>query len=159
LSASTRKKVLISRFDRETVAGYVDPQDYLSSGGLEVMTTSGVRVIPFAEIKTVCFVREFDAGEPPRERRLFSTRPRTEGLWVRMSFLDGELMDGLLPNNLLALDAWGFTVTPPDPASRSQRIFVPRAALRDITVLGVVGSSPRHRKPKPEVEGQIKLFE
>jgi hypothetical protein len=160
LTASTSKKVLISRFDRETVAGFVSPQSYLQAGGMEVVTRSSVHtVIPYSEIKAVYFVRDFDEGESSRERRLFSTRPRMEGLWVRMTFRDGEIMDGLLPNNLLAEDACGFTVTPPDPASRGQRIFVPRAALREIAVLGVVGSPLRRQKPKPEVVEQIKLFE
>jgi hypothetical protein len=160
LTASTSKKVLISRFDRETIAGFVNPQSYLQAGGVEVVTRSSVlAVVPFSEIRTVCFVRDFDEGEASGERRLFSTRPRMEGLWVRMTFRDGEVMDGLLPSNLLGLDACGFTVTPPDPASRGQRIFVPRAALREIVVLGVVGSPLRRPKHKPEVEAQIKLFE
>lgn len=160
MTASTSKKVLISRFDRETIAGFVNPQSYLQTDGVEVVTRSSVHsVVPFSEIKTVCFVRDFDEGELSGDRRLFSTRPRMEGLWVRMTFRDGEVLDGLLPNNLLGVEAGGFTVTPPDPASRGRRIFVPRAALREIVVLGVVGSPLRRPKPKPEVAEQIKLFE
>lgn len=160
MGASTSKKVVISRFDREPVAGFVNPAAYLMTGGVEVITPSGtVTVIPYSDIKTVCFVKDFDSGENSHERRLFSTRPKTEGLWVRMSFRDGEVMDGLLSNNLLAVEPYGFTVTPPDPASRNQKIFVPRAALSSFVVVGVVGSPLRRKKPKPDLERQGKLFE
>ncbi len=160
LAGSTSKKVLISRFDRESVAGFVNPQTYLLDGGVEVLTPSGtLAVIPYGDIKTVCFVRDFDSPEDPRGPRVFQTRPKTEGLWVRMSFRDGEVMEGVLSNNLLAVETQGFTVTPPGPASRDQRIFVPRAALTEFVVVGVVGRPGRAPKPKPVVEEQGKLFE
>ena len=160
MAGSTSKKVVISRFDREPVSGFVNPQSYLLPDGVEVLTPLGARsVIPYLDIKTVCFVRDFEEGENLREKRLFNSRPKMEGLWVRMSFRDGEVMDGLLANNLLAIDTYGFTVAPPDPSSRHQKVFVPRTALREFAVVGVVGSPLRRQKPKPEVEGQGKLFE
>jgi len=50
-------------------------------------------------------------------------------------------------------------VVPPDPTSSNQRVFVPRAALADVQVLGVVGSPLRPAKPKPKPKDQIELFE
>ena len=41
----------------------------------------------------------------PEPSRVFLNRPKQEGLWVRMVFLDGEVMDGILPNNLLTWEA------------------------------------------------------
>jgi hypothetical protein len=160
LNASTNKKVVVRRFDREPVAGFVNPQSYLQPGGMEVLSLSGsLAVIPYHEAKAVCFVRDFDLEAPPPERRIFNTRPRLNGIWVRMRFRDGELMDGLLANNLLQLEPYGFTVVPPNPSSNNQRIFVPRAALTDLQVLGVVGSPLRPRKPKPKPKEQIGLFD
>jgi hypothetical protein len=160
LAGSTSKKVVISRFDRESVAGFVNPQSYLLEGGVELMTPSGtIAVIPYSDIKTLCFVKDFEGTGNSHERRVFTTRPKLEGLWVRMTFRDGDVMDGLLSNNLLAIDPYGFMVTPPDPGSRNQRVFVPRAALREFFVAGVVGSPVRRPRPKPEVPGQGKLFE
>ncbi len=76
-----------------------------------------------------------------------------------MYFRDGDAMDGILSNNLLQLDAFGFSVVPPDPGFQNQRIFVPKAALSRIQVLGVVGSPLRHpRKPKLTPKEQIELF-
>ena len=134
---STNKKVLVSRFDRETLSGFVNPQSYLQAEGLELLSQGGsVSVVPYSEVKLVCFVRDFQQGEPRKELRLFTTRPKMEGLWLRMHFRDGDAMDGILSNNLLQLDSYGFSVMPPDPGFQNQRIFVPKAALSRIAGAG-----------------------
>jgi hypothetical protein len=76
-----------------------------------------------------------------------------------MVFRDGEVMDGILPNNLLSWEITGFTVTPPEADGNNQKVFVPRQALRGMQVLGVVGS-PLRRKRKKAAEGteQASLF-
>ncbi len=158
--ASTSKKVVIRRFDREALTGFVNPRDYLKDDGIELLTPTGsVSVVPYREIKVVCFVRDFGAPEANFGPALFHTRPKTEGLWVRMRFNDGELMDGLLPNNLLQLEAFGFTVVPPNPISNNQRIFVPKTALREFHVVGVVGSSVQRRRKKAATTDQMEMFE
>ena len=160
MSSSTTKKVLIRRFEREPVVGFVNPQVYLRPGGIELLSPAGeVALLPYAEVKTVCFVKDFEGAEQEPERKVFSTRPKTDGLWVRVVFRDGEIMEGILANNLLQLEPYGFTVVPPDPYANNQRIFLPRAALKELQVLGVVGSPLRRRKPKPETKEQIGLFE
>ena len=160
LAGSTSKKVIVARFDREPLSGFVNPQTYLSADGVELLTTVGtIVIVPYGDVKTVSFVRDFDQGEP-RELRQFTTRPKMEGLWVRLRFRDEESMDGLLSNNLLQLEPYGFTVVPPDPGFHNQRIFVPKAALREVQVLGVVGSPLRKgRKPKPVPAEQISMFD
>jgi hypothetical protein len=160
LAGSTAKKVLIRRFDREPLTGFVNPLSYLQPEGVELLTPSGtLSVVPYSEIKMVCFVRDFESVEPTQERKVFNTRPKTDGLWVRMQLRDGEVLDGILSNNLLQLTPEGFTVTPPDAYSNNQKLFIPRAALSQVNVLGVVGSPLTRRKPKPAPPGQIGLFE
>ncbi len=160
MAASTAKKVLIRRFDREPLTGFVNAQTYLQPQGVELLTPGGTLfVVPYSDIKMVCFVRDFDSVEPTQERKVFNSRPKTDGLWVRMHLRDGEVLDGILSNNLLQFSPEGFTVTPPDAYSNNQKLFVPRAALTQVNVLGVVGSPLTRRKPKPAPEGQIRLFE
>ena len=161
MGASTSKKVIIRRFDREPLSGFVNPQTYLNQSGVELLSLSGtILTVPYEEIKAVDFVRDFDTAEDPHQKRVFNTRPKMNGLWVRMRFRDGELMDGLLPNNLLQLEPHGFTVVPPSPSSGSQRIFVPRLALSEMHVLGVVGSPLRPRRAAArKTKEQIGLFE
>ncbi|MDX2149728.1 MAG: hypothetical protein SFV54_03270 [Bryobacteraceae bacterium] len=74
-----------------------------------------------------------------------------------MTFKDGETMEGVLPNNLLQVEAFGFSLAPPEMAN-IQRVYVPRQALDLAEVLGVVGSPLRRKKAK-ETTGQIGLFE
>lgn len=160
MAVSTSKRIVVRRFERESIPGFVNPQNYLQTQGLELLSQSGtVLVVPYDEIKAAYFVRDFETGEPPAEHQVFHTRPKMNGIWVRMRFRDGELMDGLLPNNLLQLEPYGFTVIPPNPTSSNQRVFVPRAALSELQVLGVVGSPLRPRKEKVKPKEQIELFE
>jgi hypothetical protein len=160
LAGSTSKKVRISRFDREPLLGYVNSLTYLRPGGVELLTPDGnYSVVPYDEVKAVQFVKDFEPPDPASERKVFSTRPKMDGLWVRVKFRDGEVMDGILANNLLLMESQGFTVVPPDPYSNNQRLFLPRAALIELQVLGVVGSPLRRRKPKPVPKEQIGLFD
>src|SRR5258708_40131361 len=160
LGVSTNKKVLVSRFDREALSGFVNPHSYLSADGLELLSQEGsVSIVPYQEIKLVCFVRDFQQGEPRKELRLFTTRPKMEGLWIRMRFRDGDAMDGVLANNLLQFDSYGFSVIPPDPGFQNQRVFVPKVALTAIQLLGVVGSPLRTGKATPVPKGQLEMFE
>jgi len=159
LAGSTSKKVRITRFERDALLGFVNPQTFLRSAGVELLTPGGnYAVVPYDEIKAVQFVKDFDPPDPD-ERKVFTTRPKLDGLWVRLKFRDGEVMDGILANNLLSMEPHGFSVVPPDPYSNNQRLFLPRAALTEVQVLGVVGSPLRRSKPKPVVKEQIGLFD
>lgn len=158
MAGSTTKKAVIRRYQREALAGYVNPASFLQPTGVELLSEEGkVAVVPYADIKNVAFVRDFSDGES--ERRVFYTRPKMEGLWVSLKYRDGEVMEGILPNNLLERYDHGFMIVPPDPAGRQQRIFVPRAALQSAEVLGVVGSPLRKRKAQTAAKEQPRLFE
>lgn len=160
MAGSTSKKVRISRFEREPLLGFVNPLTYLRPTGVELLTPDGnYVVVPYDEVKAVQFVKDFEPPDPSAERKVFGTRPKMDGLWVRLKFRDGEVMDGILANNLLAIESHGFTVVPPDPYSNNQRLFLPRAALTELQVLGVVGSPLRRPKAKPVVKEQIRLFD
>jgi hypothetical protein len=158
LASSTTKKALIRRFHRETLAGYLNPVTFLQPEGVELLSAEGqVAILPYEEVRTVSFVREF--GAPEEERQVFQTRPKMAGLWVRLRFRDGEVMEGILPNNLLQIETHGFVVVPPDPYGNRQRVFVPRAALLGVEVLGVVGSPLKKPKKKADAADQIGLFD
>jgi hypothetical protein len=161
LAGSTSKKVTIRRFEREALSGFVNPQTYLQPAGVELLSTAGaVFVVPYVEVKAVCFVREFLPDNPSAERKAFATRPKKEGLWVRLLFRDGDSIEALIANNLLQVEAGGLTISPPDPYSNNQRMFIPRAALTDVQVLGVVNSPLRHREQKPAAKpGQLEMFD
>jgi hypothetical protein len=162
MTGSTTKKVMIARFSREPVAGFVNPQSYLRETGVELITPSGsVGTITYSEVKAVCFVRDFQEGDPLGERRAFHVRPKINGLWVRLQFRDGDALEGMMLNSLLQVEPQGISVIPPDLTGNSQRVFVPRLALRDAQVLGVIGSPLRKlpRESKKPPKEQISLFD
>jgi uncharacterized protein DUF6982 len=106
----------------------------------------------------VYFVREFGDAESLM-RKTFTSRPRTEGLWVRLKFKDSEVLEGMMPNDLNLNSAEGFLINPPDLRSNTQRIFVPRSALESLTVLAVIGASRRRRRGVPADTRQVQLFD
>lgn len=159
MAASTTKKVLVRRFDRPVLRGYIHPISFLQPEGVELLSEEGnVSVAPYSEIKFISFVREFDAA-PEEERRTFQTRPKMAGLWLSLRFRDGETWEGVMPNNLLQVEQYGFSLIPPDSFGNQQRIFAPRTALVEVQVLGVIGSPLTRRKAKPAAKEQIELFE
>lgn len=151
---STHKKVVVRKLDRDSINGFVGAQ-FISDGKLELLNTAGnVVMIELREVKGVYFVRDFnDAEDLPR--KTFTSRPRAEGLWVRLKFRDNDIVEGLMPNDLMHVQAEGFLINPPDTRSNTQRIFVPRSALTEMVVLGVIGERVRR---KTSDERQVPMF-
>ena len=155
---STHKKVVVRKIDRDTVNGYVAPANFVREGKLEILNTAGnVVAIELREVKVVYFVREFGEAESP-SRKTFTTRPRSEGLWVRFEFVDNDVLEGLMPNDLTLLTGEGYLVIPPDTRSNTQRIFIPRSATSSLTVLAVIGGGVRRRKEEKDT-GQVPMFQ
>ena len=64
MALASNKKVLVVRFDRETLQGFVQTPGGLEGDALELLRPEGNLVrVPFSETKLVCFVRDFEAGE------------------------------------------------------------------------------------------------
>jgi hypothetical protein len=144
--------------DRDSISGYLASDDFVREGKLELLNTAGnVVAIEMRDIKVVYFVREFGDAESP-SRKTFTTRPRTEGLWVRLRFKDNEVLEGMMPNDLSLTTAEGFLINPPDLRSNTQRIFVPRSALDSLTVLAVIGATRRQRRGVPLNTDQVPMF-
>jgi hypothetical protein len=161
VAASSTKKALVARFDRESVQGFIQTPEGLQADSVELLTPEGNLLrIPVPETKAVCFVRDFEPGGAWQRHRSFQTRPKTSGLWVRLRFRDGDTIEGILPNNLLLVEPGGFSVVPPDPTFVIQKLYVPREALIAVEILGVIGSPLRRpRKKQPDAQEQLKIFE
>jgi hypothetical protein len=155
---STHKKVIVRKIDRDTLNGFVAPANFVHDGKLEILNTAGNVVgIDLTDIKGVYFVREF-ADSETLSRKTFISRPRSEGLWVRLKFKDGEILEGMMPNDLSQTLPEGYLINPPDLRSNTQRIFVPRSALSSLNVLAVIGAAHRRRKAAAADSQQVQLF-
>jgi len=155
-AASTHKKVIVVLLDRKSLRGYLDPSRLGQIDPLDLLTPTGEhQELPLAKIRSIYFVRDFDDDFEP-ERKAFLSRPKLDGLWLRLRFLDGDSLEGVIPNDLLGLIDNGIQITPPDFNSNTDRIFIPRVALSEVTVLGVVGIA--RRKPAAAGAVQPRLF-
>jgi hypothetical protein len=128
------------------------------SVGLDILTAQGEHEeIPIASVRAIYFVRDLK-DDYELGRRSFLRRPKLEGLWVRLRFRDNETLEGVIPNDLLSFLDNGLHLTPPDFNSNTDRIFVPRTALNELTVLGVVGIARRKPAAATVAATQPRLF-
>jgi hypothetical protein len=173
--ATTRKPVIVRKFSRDWCAGYAGAslgqnaslsQNEANSGAteLEILDLGGkVLRIGWEQVKWVCFVRDLPASDAANPERLlhkrFSTRPRTPGLWLRMTLTDGEELEGLAANDRSLIDGAGLLLTPPDTRSNTQRIYVPRQAIQTLEVVSRIGAAGRKRSEAAgRAAGQPELF-
>jgi len=142
--ASLRKPVIVRKFSRDWCAGYAGASFDQDAAELEVLDLTGkVLRIGWDQVKWVCYVRDFPTGEQANPERLlhkrFAIRPRTAGLWLRMTLNDGEELEGLAANDRSLIDGAGLLLTPPDKRSNTQRIYVPRQAIQSLEVVSLIG--------------------
>jgi hypothetical protein len=150
--ASLRKPVIVRKFSRDWCAGYAAVNFGQDTAELEILDLSGkVLWIAWKQIKWVCYVRDLPNPSSPSEaanperlmHKRFAIRPRTAGVWLRMTLNDGEELEGLAANDRSLMDGAGLLLTPPDTRSNTQRIYVPRSAIQALEVVGLIGAGTR----------------
>jgi len=171
--AIAQKKVIVRRFTGDILPGYLALSAFVrvdaAASYVDLLDLGGrIVTLRLDEIKTISYVRDFnlsDLLDPERLiRRTFLARPRTEGLWLRLTFRSGDLLEGLAPTDISLLTGLigdsGLYLTPPDIRSNTQRIFVPRSAISDLQLIAVI-TTPSRKKPlpvPPEPDLQETLF-
>lgn len=153
---STHKKVIVRRFSGDLLHGYLPASGFLEASCVDLLGLDGRRLrIPVDEIRCISFVRDFSLGDVASPERLFrktfSGRPRGDGLWLRLTFRqDGDELEGLAAVDLALFDDLlrdgGVSLAPPDTRGNVQRVFIPRLAIADMRLLGLI-TSARSRKP------------
>lgn len=148
--------------------GYLPATGILSGpspGQLDLLDLDGrILSVPFPIVRSIAFVRDFnlsDKLDPERlTRRTFLARPRSEGLWLRLTLTPRspgapapDILEGLAPLDISLLDALiedrGLFLIPPDIRSNAQRLFIPRHAIAAIQLLAVI-TTPSKSKPTPQ---------
>jgi hypothetical protein len=105
-------------------------------------------------------VRAFPAGQADQAdperlvRKRFSLRPRTAGLWMRLTLTDGDELEGLAANDRSLVEGAGLLLTPPDTRSNTQRIYVPRQSIQELDVLSLIGAGAQKRAAAPKPSGE-----
>ena len=152
--ASSRKKVVVRRFSPGLFWGYLPSSGFVEDGHLHLLDLGGrVQPMPLGDVKYVSYVRDFNTADTVHPERLlrktFLARPRTEGLWLRLTLRDGDRLEGLAPLDLSLADGWaedlGVQLVPPDIRGNTQRLYVPRSAIETMETVAVV-TTPTRKK-------------
>ncbi len=163
--ASVRKPVIVRKFSRDWCSGYAGAAFGHDAAELEILYLTGkVLRMGWEQVKWVCYVRDLPSqtGDQSNPERLlhkrFSIRPRTAGLWLRMTLTDGEELEGLAANDRSLVEGAGLLLTPPDTRSNTQRIYVPRQAIQSLEVLSLIGAAGRRRAQAASRDTEPGLF-
>jgi len=86
--------------------------------------------VSVGDLKAIFVVRDF-AGDPSRPERRY-LRPGTQayGQKLRVTFKDGEVLEGV--SLTYDREVQGFFLCPADPNSNNERIFVVNAAVAEV---------------------------
>ena len=149
-NASKSEKVVI-QFGTRTIKGYLEspawntiedllgnaPQSSLENFRIRHLESDVVEDVSIKDVKAVFYVNSFD-GNSIRNHLNFHTRaPIVHGIWMRLQFLDGEVMEGIVYNSIRYLVDPGFFVLPTDPGSNNKLVYVVKSWLVDHRVLGL----------------------
>jgi hypothetical protein len=159
---SSRKKVIVRKFSREWLAGYLPTAHFVHQDKIELLDLAGkVATLSLEEIKWLCYVRDFNSGEVENPesllRKSYAGRPRTEGLWLRLRLTDGDSIEGMAANDLTLLDSDGIFLVPPDIRSNTQRMFIPQSSISEFVVVAAIVSAARRKTD--DRPSQSDLFE
>ena len=101
----------------------------LDSGEVEDMSTK--------DAKAVFFVKTFDGDLKHRALHFHEHAPIVQGLWVRVYFYDGEMIEGIISNTKDFVLETGFFLRPTDPNGNNRLVYVLKSGLKDFHVLGM----------------------
>jgi hypothetical protein len=149
--AGSRLQKVVIQFGDSVVKGYLEPQSWESIEGvlsnapdsppqsfrIRPIDSDTIQEISTADAKAVFYVNNFEGDSQHRPLNFHSPSPIVHGIWVRVEFIDGEVMEGIVHNTLRFLVDPGFFVAPTDPDSNNKLAYVMKSWLKDLRVLGV----------------------
>jgi hypothetical protein len=114
-----------------------DPMYPLDSIRLKLLDSESIEDVSTKDAKAVFFVKTFDGDLRHRALHFHEHAPIVAGLWVRVYFYDGEMIEGLISNTKDFVLESGFFLRPTDPNGNNRLVYVLKAGLKDFNVLGM----------------------
>ena len=150
-SDPTRSEKVVIQFGDRTIKGYLDslawstveemlshaPHGSPESFRVRRIDTGIVEEVAAEEIKAVFYVNSFDGDSKHEILHFHSRAPIIHGIWMRLQFRDGEVMEGIVYNSIRYLVDPGFFLLPTDPDSNNRLVYVRKDWLADHRVLGI----------------------
>ena len=147
---TTKSEKVVIQFGARTVKGHLESpawntiEELLSGAPLSTPETLHVRLfesntveeISIKDVKAIFYVHNFDGDANHKEMSFYGKSPIVHGIWMRVQFLDGEVIEGIVHNSIRYLVDPGFYLVPTHPGSNNRLIYVSKSQLADHRVLG-----------------------
>ena len=148
---STRSEKVVIQFGTRKIKGYLESpawnniEDLLSNAPssspetfrVQLLVSDIVEEISTQDVKAIFYVNSFEGDSDHKELNFHSRAPIIHGIWMRVQFLDGEVMEGIVYNSIRYLVDPGFFLLPTDPGSNNKLVYVVKSWLADHRVLGM----------------------
>jgi len=137
--------MLVIQFGDRTAKGYTDVTQWPSASDVDLGSSRPVfqpigggaaEEIPLEGVKAIFFVKSFE-GKWHDDLRFHDHLAAPDCLWVRVTFLDGEIVEGLIANDQNFVVRSGFYMAPIDPEGNNWLIYVLKNKLKELQVLGL----------------------
>src|SRR5947209_678366 len=141
--STAQKDMVVIQFGDRTFKGYTDVQHWPSAQDVDLSTNrptlrriggEAVEEIPLDGVKAIFFVKSFE-GKWHDDLRFHDHLPAPECLWVRVTFQDGEIIEGLIGNDHNFVVHSGFYMAPIDPEGNNWLIYVMKNKLKELQIL------------------------
>jgi len=142
---------VVVRYEDRAVRGFVEESELgsieqlfrndahypLDSIRLKLLDSEKVEEVPTKDAKAVFFVKTFDGDLRHRALHFHENAPIVPGLWVRVYFYDGEMIEGIISNTRDFVLEAGFFMRPTDPNGNNRLVYILKGGLKDFHVLGM----------------------
>jgi hypothetical protein len=142
---------VVVRYENHAVRGLAEPSELgsidqllrndpvypLDSIRLKLLDSDTVEDVSTKDAKAVFFVKTFDGDLRHRALHFHEHAPIVAGLWVRVYFYDGEMIEGIISNTKDFVLETGFFLRPTDPNGNNRLVYVLKSGLKDFHVLGM----------------------
>ena len=98
------------------------------------------------DAKAVFFVNSFTGSPAQQDVRFFDTLSIHPFLWVRLTFQDGEIMEGRVSNDIDLLTKNAFQLFPVDELTNNRSLFVPKTSLSSFQIIGLLEAQAIQRE-------------
>jgi hypothetical protein len=126
------------RTDDTVVPANTIPTDLPATLTVEPENGTAPVTIQLSDTKAVFFVRSFAGSPTQQDVRFFDSLSIHPYLWVRMTFEDGEIMEGRVVNSIDLITKRVFRLFPVDELTNNRCLFVPKDSLRNFQIIGLL---------------------
>jgi len=147
---TTKSERVVIQFGARVIKGYLESpawntiEELLSDAPLStpeilhvrLFESNAVEEISIKDVKAIFYVHNFDGDANHKEMSFYGKSPIVHGIWMRVQFLDGEVIEGIVHNSIRYLVDPGFFLVPTHPGSNNKLIYVSKSQLADHRVLG-----------------------